>query len=217
MNETNMLLIEQLNKLVMLLHRGHWQQGRGHGPFANPHRGQGRVLALLKLRPQISQRELAYLLDMRNQSLSELLTKLEKAGFITRTPSEADRRVMDITLTAEGLAAADQAEKQKEGAESPFDCLTEEEQNNLSDYLTRLIEHLEKQVEEQGMPEGFPSDMPPQFRGRPMPPDRMACFMRGRGGCGHQGGMPPPMHGFGWHGRKTDETKEQDTPETPQP
>lgn len=34
------------------------------------HIGQGRVLAILKLKPEISQRDLSYLLDMSKQSLA---------------------------------------------------------------------------------------------------------------------------------------------------
>ena len=56
----------------------------------DPHRGQGRVLAILAENPEISQKKLSFLLDMRNQSLSELLAKLEKAGLITRVPSEEE-------------------------------------------------------------------------------------------------------------------------------
>lgn len=49
-------------------------------------------MAFLKLRDGIRTRDLAYLLDIRISSLNELLAKLEKNGYITREPSQEDRR-----------------------------------------------------------------------------------------------------------------------------
>ncbi|OAA84836.1 MarR family transcriptional regulator [Clostridium ljungdahlii] len=144
MEENNNTLMELFSKAGMLLFRYQHHGGREQGAFVNPHRGQGRILVMLKMQPEISQKDLSYLLDMRNQSLSELLTKLEKAGFITRTQSETDRRVMDIKLTDEGKAAAEQAEQQKEDTDQLFEILSEEERKNLSDYLSRIIAELEK-------------------------------------------------------------------------
>ena len=72
-------------RLEGLLHR-HMAVGRQR-TFMNPHRGQGRVLSILKLKPEITQKELTYLLDMSKQALGELLKKLENCGYITRTPS----------------------------------------------------------------------------------------------------------------------------------
>lgn len=113
--------------------------------MGDPRRGQGRVLAILKMQPEISQKDLSYLLDMRPQSLGELLTKLEKNGYITRTPSETDRRVMNIKLTKEGTEATEEIEK-KFSFDELFDCLSEEEQKNLSSNLNRIIETLEAQI-----------------------------------------------------------------------
>jgi DNA-binding MarR family transcriptional regulator len=79
-------------RLEMLMRRSHMHKFRSHGPFGNPHGGQGRVMAILKMQPEIGQKELGYLLDMSKQSLAELLGKLEKSGYITRTQSEQDHR-----------------------------------------------------------------------------------------------------------------------------
>ena len=42
-------------------------------------------------------------LNMKPQSLSENIKKLEKNGFITRTASEADKRVLVVTITEKGI------------------------------------------------------------------------------------------------------------------
>lgn len=116
-----------------------------HGPMADPSRGQGRVLAALKMQSEISTKDLAYLLGIRTQSLNELLGKLEKNGFITRTQSEEDKRIILVKLTEKG-----KQEKQQDlqGAEFDdlFDCLNEDEQKSFGDYLDRIIAALEAQV-----------------------------------------------------------------------
>lgn len=150
-NEKGFDLIEQFTRIEWLLHRYHQQNHTQHGPMGDPRRGQGRVLALLKLQPEISQRELSYLLDMRPQSLGELLSKLERNGYITRTPSETDRRVMNIRLTQEGAAATEQ----EFSFDKLFECLSEEEQSNLSCYLDRIIDTLEAQLGDEQPEHGF--------------------------------------------------------------
>ncbi len=111
---------------------------KAFGPEGNPNQGQGRVLALLKMQPELSQKDLAYLLGMRPQSLGELLTKLERSGYITRTPSDADKRVMIVRLTDEGRAAAER-QPERPGVDGIFSVLTEEEQQTLSGYLDRIL------------------------------------------------------------------------------
>jgi DNA-binding MarR family transcriptional regulator len=134
-------LLEQLVRLEWLLKRQHLRRHLAHGPMASPQRGQGRILSLLKLKPEITQKELSDILDIRPQSLGELLAKLEKAGYIERTPSEEDRRGMVVRLTEAGRAAAEQPDP---GPSALFDALSEEERINLASYLSRLIEKLEE-------------------------------------------------------------------------
>ena len=164
MNEENIDkkdLFDQLFRAVWLLRRHHMGVQRSRGPHAAPHQGQGRVLALLKIKPQMSQRELATILDIRSQSLGELLAKLEKQGYLTRSPSESDKRVLDIQLTEAGRSFAEATEVTEED-EDLFGCLTEEERSHLSEFLDKLIASWE---------EAFGDDRQdfrnrPDFRGR---------------------------------------------------
>lgn len=153
MNDQIKDLMELFTRADALLHRYQGAYFRNFGPFSSPHKGQGRVLSLLKLQPEITQKELGYLLDMRNQSLGELLGKLERNGYITRTPSEKDRRVMNIRLTDDGSKAAEELGGKQDDVNQIFSCLSDEEQAMLSDYLERLINALEKTFEEMGIPE----------------------------------------------------------------
>lgn len=139
MNEEKIDLIEEFVRVEWLFHRYHQQNHMHYGPMGDPRRGQGRVLTILKMQPEISQKDLSYLLDMRPQSLGEILSKLEKSGYITRTPSETDRRVMNIKLTNEGIGAIGGAEREF-SFDKLFECLSIDEQKNLSGYLRRIIE-----------------------------------------------------------------------------
>ncbi|MDR1767541.1 MAG: MarR family transcriptional regulator [Propionibacteriaceae bacterium] len=105
--------------------------------------GQGRVLALLKLKPELTQRELTFLMGGSRQSLAELLAKLERQGLIEREPSADDRRVLTVRLTQAGRDV-DQANDSDGGVESLLDCLDDDEVTRLADYLDRMIARLEE-------------------------------------------------------------------------
>ena len=102
-------------------------------------RGQGRILAALKLKDGIATRELAYVLGIRVPSLNEALSKLENAGYIVREPDPRDRRVQLITLTDLGRALTNQMGEGEPEGDNIFEVLTEQERANLNDYLDRLI------------------------------------------------------------------------------
>ncbi len=190
-------LFEQFARVEWLMHRFHQRNRRAHGPMGDPHRGQGRILSLLKIQPEISQRDLSYLLDMRPQSLGELLTKLEKGGFIERTAARDDRRAMNIRLTPAGEEAAD-ANQRPSRADSMFTCLTDEERATLGSYLERIIGSLEEQIGDQ------PEPYPPHWREGGYPrfsPEQIEQFRAMGHKFGHRwpGGFPGPdeFHGHG--------------------
>ena len=135
-------LYEKLSTLQWLLQRHHLQKHAEHGPMADPTRGQGRVLAMLKMQSEISTKDLSYLLGIRIQSLNELLNKLEKGGYITRIPSEADRRVMLVQLTEKGK----NEQQPHPDFGDIFNCLNQEEQTVFGEYLDRVIASLEAQL-----------------------------------------------------------------------
>jgi DNA-binding MarR family transcriptional regulator len=145
MSEIKTTVTEQLEQLQMLMHRASFHNFMGDRTARNPLRGQGRVLAILKMKPEISQRELTYLLNMSKQSLSELLAKLEKNGHVVRESSEDDKRVMTIKLTEEGMKAANDVDDETSEAAKILDCLNGEELSVFSGYLGRIIKRYEEQ------------------------------------------------------------------------
>lgn len=143
MSQKEFNLLDEFNRIQKLLSKYQLWHHRQFGPSGDPHRGQGRVLAILKLQPEISQKELSYLLDMRNQSLGELLGKLEKTGAITREPSEEDRRSMNIKLTEYGSKLIGQNGRRPDDISKVFDCLSTEDKLKLLEILNHLSEELE--------------------------------------------------------------------------
>ncbi len=139
MQENNNELFEKLSRLQWLFHKRHLRGRAEGGPVADPTRGQGRILAILKMQDGVSTKDLSYLLGIRVSSLNELIAKLEKGGYVTREPSEADKRVMLVKLTDKGRA------ERQPGVDSGdvFSCLSAEEQAAFGQYLNRLIDALE--------------------------------------------------------------------------
>jgi DNA-binding MarR family transcriptional regulator len=182
MNEIKTTIVEQLQQLQMLMHRTSFHSFMRGGKVHSPHRGQGRVLAILMMKPEISQRELTYLLGMSKQSLTELLVKLEKSGYITREPSQEDKRVMTVRLTEAGMKAAEDIDDDRPETEKILDSLNDEELAAFSDYLGRIIKRYEQL---------FPDE---DFdRRRKMMEEFVSRYGHGRGrGSGGFGG---------WHGR----------------
>ena len=136
--------IKQFMRLHALMHHYHFWRFREAGPAGNPLRGQGRVLCALKLKNEISQKDLGLILDMRNQSLMELLSRLEKSGYITRRQSETDKRTMIVTLTESGVAAAERIDDPCDDLEELFACFSSDEQAVFAGFIERLIAAIEK-------------------------------------------------------------------------
>lgn len=108
----------------------HIAEGRG---------SQKRILVILQESGTITQRELTRKLRIQPGSASEVVGKLETAGLILRTPSQADHRTVDISLTDAGQAAAAEIAGQREKRhEQMFACISEEEKQQLLGLLKTL-------------------------------------------------------------------------------
>lgn len=165
-------------ELALLFRRVSRLMSRASHRCDHAHHAQARVLGIVRERGSISQAELLDLLDVRSSSLSELLGKLERAGLITRTRNEQDRRGFVVSAAGgEAEAAAPGPEMDREGAESVFACLGEDERRQLGGLLSRLVEALERE------PSGLGGGHGPGAGGR------RGCMGRGRD-CAARGGRP---------------------------
>ena len=134
MNDMYTATYEKLSTLQWLMKRRQMFSQAESGRFADSTRGQGRILAMLKIQPEIATKDLAYLLGIRQQSLNELLKKLEKNSYVERRPSEKDRRVMVVHLTEKGK----EAQEPEENYQEFLGCLSPEELQQFGEYLDRI-------------------------------------------------------------------------------
>jgi DNA-binding MarR family transcriptional regulator len=189
-------LDRKTGRLGMLLHRYRMNVARVKGSVGDPLRGQGRVLALLAAKPETTQRELSYLLDMRQQSLSELLAKLEDKGYVTREKSAQDGRVTVVRLTDAGREKAPSVDDMTHEDDS-FDCLTDEERAEYERLVDKVIASLEERLVSLGDDPYAPPRGPRRHEGRgPRELDdrdrrefegRQPREFEGRGPRGHEG------------------------------
>ena len=140
--EDNKRELEQDLQLVRRLRRcGHLL----HHKYNLSNGSQMRMLLRLRGGP-MTQKELTERLRIQPGSLSEMLTKVERAGLVEKRRSERDRRNFELNLTEEGRAQADRFEKeQAEQANWLLEPLDEAQKQQLLALLDALIAHWEPQ------------------------------------------------------------------------
>ena len=157
-----------------------------------------RMLACISENPRMSSRDLCEILDLRPSSLSEILARAEKEGWITRTVDEEDRRIQRVSLSPKGTAYIEEAENAREkDAARKTACFTEEEKARFCALCDKLSSHIESLASDlprasfrpddspeiPERPEDFPGDRPergPEKNGHPprrrLPPTgRIRC------------------------------------------
>ncbi len=113
------------------------------------HHGNGRIMHAIHDNPNVTQTELARLLDIRPQSLTRELAELEEAGLIQRNREEKDRRIITVSMTEKGMEHHKKMFAfRKMRADMVFDCLEDEEKAQLQHILNKIIENCaEKEAE----------------------------------------------------------------------
>ena len=105
--------------------------------------GQQHILVMLyKSDGHMTQRDLQEAAGISSASISEVVSKLECAGLISKTRSDEDRRQVEIALTQEGVTRAQELiERRREFEGQCIACLDEDEQQQLVALLDRLVDH----------------------------------------------------------------------------
>lgn len=145
---TNFQLLEQFYRVGHAFRKFQFQNHKSSRFFGGFHKGQGKVLSILKVKPEITQKELVSILNIRAQSLGELLTKLESQGFITREPSKKDKRVTVVKLTEYGRKEIEKNDQISDPTEKIFDILNDDEKNNLYNIFHKLTKELEQNIDD---------------------------------------------------------------------
>ncbi|MDB1750818.1 MarR family winged helix-turn-helix transcriptional regulator [Enterococcus avium] len=112
--------------------------------------GQQRVLAILVKEDGLIQSQLAEILDIRPSSLAELMKKMEKSNDVLRKEEEHDKRIKRVFLTEKGRQKAKKISHVGEDmSEAFFAGLTEEEQENFSEYLQKISAGWQEEFQKQ--------------------------------------------------------------------
>jgi Transcriptional regulators len=107
--------------------------------------GQRRILVTLLNKNGLTQKELQDILEISSGALSEILHKMEESDLIVRKKGCDDKRQVMLALTDKGQArATDVKEHYFYTIERMFECLSKEEQSQLSGILVKLTDHLDK-------------------------------------------------------------------------
>ena len=108
----------------------------------------GRLLLALKSNDGASPAELCELMDVRPSSMSELLSKMEENGLVSRVTDETDRRATKVWLSESGKEATERMEaKFRAENEKLAACFSAEEAEQFRALCEKLSEYLE------GLPE----------------------------------------------------------------
>ena len=107
--------------------------------------GQQRILMRLNSRGPTTQKELQDVLEISSGALSEILQKMEDGGLILRTKSAEDKRQVNLVLTQVGREKAQSVETHYHRTlDRMFECLTQEQKNQLEETLGILMTHLDE-------------------------------------------------------------------------
>ncbi len=112
------------------------------------YRGQSRVLGALWEQEGLTHTELAHLLRVQPATVTKMLQRMEKAGFVERRHDLEDRRVSRVYLTAAGRAVReDVQEVWRRLEEEAFAGFTEKECMLLRQFFSRIRDNLTEATE----------------------------------------------------------------------
>ena len=136
-------IMRQFQRILALYRRGlpsSEEASAAEQPTAG-HHGTGRILSkLVGQGDGISQAALAEKINIRPQSLSEALAKMEERGWIDRRPNPQDKRGTLVYLTEEGRRQEEHlAARRRAAADHLFSALSEEEKELLSSMLSKIL------------------------------------------------------------------------------
>lgn len=107
------------------------------------YRGQPPVLKALWETEGLTQTELAERMKITPATMTKMLQRMEKTGFIYRKPDAGDQRVSRVYLTEAGRAVQKDVEAVwKRMDDETFANLTQEEQTQLRGFLLQMRSNL---------------------------------------------------------------------------
>lgn len=106
-------------------------------------RGQPPVLFQLGKHKELTQSQLADMLEVTPATLTNILHRMEKTGLINRTRDAGDNRISRVTLTALGEERLAQAFALSQRIEDrTFDSFSEDEKKTIRSFLKQIHTNL---------------------------------------------------------------------------
>ncbi|MBR2809055.1 MAG: MarR family transcriptional regulator [Erysipelotrichaceae bacterium] len=128
---------ELMNKLMVLSSLSRRRKDHHH-----PSRGKHRLLRMLKENGEVNPKQLADKLHIRPSSVSEVINECLAKGLITKQRDINDRRKSIIEITEEGNDFLKEITRRRDDSSAAFfSCLSEEEKDQLSNIMDKLIEN----------------------------------------------------------------------------
>lgn len=112
------------------------------------HHGQGHLLSILMQHDNLLQKQLADIVHIRAESVTDLLEKMENDGLVTRTKDSSDRRITRVSISDKGLQLMHENAKVRQQVDQiMFGTLTDEELSELDTIHQKIISSLTTEVE----------------------------------------------------------------------
>jgi DNA-binding MarR family transcriptional regulator len=113
------------------------------------YRGQPRLLFILWDQDGLTHKELAAMMQVTPVTITKMIQRMEKAGFVQRRPDLADQRISRVYLTDAGRAVQAQVEATWQQMElEGFAGFSDDERVTLRRFLQQIRTNLEKAIGE---------------------------------------------------------------------
>jgi DNA-binding MarR family transcriptional regulator len=133
----------KLGRLLFLVSRAHHNRANRVFTQIGLFRGQQSVLFELGHQEGITQSELAEKLEITTATMTNMLTRMESAGLITRCRDQTDTRCSRIFLTENGKSTLLKARELTDKMDSSaFAGFSSDEQASLNSFLERIHHNL---------------------------------------------------------------------------
>lgn len=108
------------------------------------HPSQAVLLLYLEKHEGDTQREIANALQVKPPTTATMISRMEKRGLVLRGQDETDKRKSRIYMTDHGKEICSLVKEEIKQVEQELNGLfTDEEKDNIRNYMIRLIEYLE--------------------------------------------------------------------------
>lgn len=146
--ELSQFIIDYIDEVKELLSSDLWEN-----VFLNCSKNEVLIFWLLYRREEVNMTEVADYIHVPLNTATGIINRMEKNGFIVRTRSTEDRRVVHISFSEKGIAQFDAllSEMVRYGLQV-FNSLTGEEMELLRNMTAKVLEVLRQEKQKEAKP-----------------------------------------------------------------